>query len=85
MAAIPLWVRMPQTKHSLSYPWVLRELDQYRMWYGSTVTWDAGNGEMLHVINHATSVNGHELESTRVGRSLRNRGGSGVFAPYSGR
>lgn len=45
---------------SLSYPWVLRERDQYRMWYGSTVTWDAGNGEMLHVINHATSVNGHE-------------------------
>jgi hypothetical protein len=45
---------------SLSYPWVLRERDQYRMWYGSTVTWDADNDEMLHVINHATSVNGHE-------------------------
>jgi hypothetical protein len=28
------------------------------MWYGSTVTWDAGNGEMLHVINHATSSDG---------------------------
>ena len=24
------------------------------------MTWDAGNGEMLHVINHATSVSGHE-------------------------
>jgi hypothetical protein len=45
---------------SLSYPWVLQERDQYRMWYGSTVTWNAGNGEMLHVINHAKSVNGHE-------------------------
>ncbi|PLQ01536.1 hypothetical protein [Cupriavidus pauculus] len=45
---------------SLSYPWVLRQDDgSYRMWYGSTVTWDAGNGEMLHVINHASSDDGH--------------------------
>jgi hypothetical protein len=28
------------------------------MWYGTTKTWDAGNGEMLHVINTATSVDG---------------------------
>jgi len=31
----------------------------YDMWYGSTTTWDAGNDEMLHVINYATSVDGH--------------------------
>jgi hypothetical protein len=31
----------------------------YSMWYGSTKTWDAGNGEMLHVINCASSVDGH--------------------------
>lgn len=45
---------------SLSYPCVLRERGHYRMWYGSTVTWDAGNHEMLHVINYATSTNGCE-------------------------
>jgi len=46
---------------SLSYPWVMRgENGEYHMWYGSTVTWDAGNGEMLHVINHAISGNGHQ-------------------------
>jgi len=28
------------------------------MWYGSTLKWDAGNGEMLHVIQHATSDDG---------------------------
>jgi len=45
---------------SLSYPWVLRgESGIYHMWYGSTITWDAGNGEMLHVINYASSVDGH--------------------------
>jgi hypothetical protein len=32
------------------------------MWYGSTLTWDAGNGEMVHVINHATSRNGHDWQ-----------------------
>lgn len=45
---------------SLSYPWVLQSSeDDYHMWYGSTKTWDAGNGEMLHVINYAASQDGH--------------------------
>ncbi|MDH4872496.1 hypothetical protein [Pseudomonas sp. BN515] len=44
---------------SLSYPWVIQERDDlYRMWYGSTITWDTGNGEMLHVINSARSTDG---------------------------
>lgn len=44
---------------SLSYPWVLGEPGDFKMWYGSTLTWEAGNGEMLHVINHASSADGH--------------------------
>jgi len=44
---------------SLSYPWVIHTPDEYRMWYGSTMTWDAGNGEMIHVIQHASSQDGH--------------------------
>lgn len=44
---------------SLSYPWVLQnENNSYQMWYGSTVTWNAGNEEMLHVIKHARSNDG---------------------------
>jgi hypothetical protein len=44
---------------SLSYPWVLKDASGgYRMWYGSTRTWDAGNGDMLHVINRASSLDG---------------------------
>lgn len=44
---------------SLSYPWVLpREEGGFNMWYGSTLAWDAGNGEMLHVIRHAYSTDG---------------------------
>jgi len=45
---------------SLSYPWVIsNSVDGYHMWYGSTKTWDAGNGEMLHVINYASSTDGY--------------------------
>lgn len=45
---------------SLSYPWVEPSPGGgFDMWYGSTVSWDAGNGEMLHVLNHATSGDGH--------------------------
>lgn len=48
---------------SLSYPWVLKnDTNEYTMWYGSTITWDAGNGEMLHVINHASSSDGHNWQ-----------------------
>lgn len=48
---------------SLSYPWVMQdENGLYRMWYGSTVTWNAGNGEMLHVIKYATSTDGHHWD-----------------------
>lgn len=44
---------------SLSYPWVqVRPSGGFDMWYGSTLTWDAGNGEMLHVIQHASSNDG---------------------------
>ena len=51
---------------SLSYPWVMHnnETGGYHMWYGSTKTWNAGNDEMLHVINYATSVDGHTWKRT---------------------
>jgi hypothetical protein len=46
---------------SLSYPWVSeRPIGGYDMWFGSTLDWDAGNGEMLHVLQHASSKDGHQ-------------------------
>jgi|SRR5450830_82688 len=48
---------------SLSYPWVVKNArGDYDMWYGSTIAWDAGNGEMLHVINCATSADGYNWD-----------------------
>ncbi len=48
---------------SLSYPWVMKNKSgNYNMCYGSTSTWDAGNDDMLHVINCATSNDGHSWQ-----------------------
>lgn len=45
---------------SLSYPWVCKSPSGgFDMWYGSTLAWDAGNNEMLHIIQHATSKDGN--------------------------
>lgn len=45
---------------SLSYPWVMgNPNDGYIMWYGTTYTWNTGNGEMLHVLATAISTDGH--------------------------
>lgn len=45
---------------SLSYPWVTKnERGDYSMWYGSTTLWNAGNNEMLHIINYASSSDGN--------------------------
>jgi hypothetical protein len=44
---------------SMSYPWVLLDRGVYKMWYGSTTTWDVGNGEMEHLIKYATSLDGN--------------------------
>lgn len=50
---------------SLSYPWVqARPSGGFDMWYGSTLKWDAGNGEMLHVIQHASSADGSHWNRT---------------------
>lgn len=45
-----------EDKISLSYPFILSDYNVYHLWYGSTETWDYGNGEMLHVIKYAVST-----------------------------
>lgn len=54
----------PEDPVSLSYPWVMKDpRGGYHMWYGSTETWDAGNGEMVHVIKHAHSNDGERWQT----------------------
>lgn len=47
---------------SISYPWVTQLQGKYLMWYGTTSSWDAGNHEMLHTLNFATSQDGSKWE-----------------------
>ena len=47
-------------KVSLSYPWVYKDQERYAMIYGSTISWKEDNGEMLHVLNFAESVDGNQ-------------------------
>lgn len=60
---LPLLGLSEEDPISLSYPWVCeRPGGGLDMWYGSTLTWDAGNGEMLHVLKRATSADGEAWE-----------------------
>jgi hypothetical protein len=60
---------------SLSYPCVVPAAGGgFDMWYGSTIAWDAGNGEMLHVIRHARSTDGRNW--VRDDRALPHRIGT---------
>tara|TARA_B100001769_G_C22039419_1_gene558615 strand:- start:238 stop:1146 length:909 start_codon:yes stop_codon:yes gene_type:complete len=41
---------------SLSYPFIINDDGLYKMWYGSTESWDSPNNEMIHVIKYAEST-----------------------------
>ena len=49
---------------SLSYPAIYQNGQSLSMWYGSTVSWDAGNGEMLHVLKEKKSIDNISFHST---------------------
>lgn len=60
---------------SLSYPWGLEQPGKnILMWYGTTHSWNAGNGEMLHVIHASSSSDGENW--TRHGQVLEHRIGT---------
>ncbi len=47
---------------SLSYPFIMKHENIFKMWYGSTISWESDNGEMIHVIKYATSSDGENWE-----------------------
>ena len=52
---------------SLSYPWILKfESGLFRMWYGSTITWTAQNGEMVHVLKSSSSYDGDHWQKEGI-------------------
>jgi hypothetical protein len=57
-SAAPIVDRASVDPFSLSYPWVLRDGDRWRMWYGSNLAWGKDPSSMAHVIKHADSRDG---------------------------
>ncbi|MFA6208466.1 MAG: hypothetical protein WCT03_10300 [Candidatus Obscuribacterales bacterium] len=53
---------------NLSYPWVLKEGDVWRMWYGSHTKWGPAGQEFEHVIKYAESKDG--INWKRSGREV---------------
>ena len=58
VAAAPVLDRDHHDPFSISYPWVLREGDTWRMWYGSNTNWGAQQQDMAHLIKYAESKEG---------------------------
>jgi len=57
----PIMDRSDVDPFTLSYPWVLRDLGLFRMWYGSHRCWGTGaleSHDMHHVIKYAESHDG---------------------------
>lgn len=55
----PIVDRSEVDPYSISYPWVLHEAGEWRMWYGSILQWGANpQSEFVVMIKHATSDDG---------------------------
>lgn len=57
-SVIPVIGRTTVTPLTLGYPWVLRQGERWRMWFGSHLCWGAQGLDMVHVIQQATSPDG---------------------------
>lgn len=44
--------------YTISYPWVMRDGNTFKMWYGSNITWGAERTDMRHLIKYAESPDG---------------------------
>jgi hypothetical protein len=54
----PLLDRCGEDPYCLSYPFVLKDGNNYRMWYGSNLSWGKDQKDMAHVIKYAESSDG---------------------------
>lgn len=61
----PIIDRSPIDPFTVSYPWVIRNGPNWKMWYGSNLDWGAKQSDMNHVIKYAESSDG--IHWTRQG------------------
>lgn len=57
-SAAPVLDRHAVDPYSISYPWVLKEPERWRMWYGSNLRWGSEQRDMDHLLKYAESQDG---------------------------
>lgn len=58
----PVMDRSAVDPFSISYPWILRDGDRWRMWYGSNLNWGANQTDMAHALKYAESPDGQQWD-----------------------
>lgn len=74
----PVLDRSTADPYCLGYPWVIRDANCYRMWYGSHLEWGAEGLAMRHAIKGARSTDGVAWQ--RDGLPVLSPEGDGEFA-----
>jgi hypothetical protein len=74
----PVMDRNHADPYSISYPFVMKEADRWRMWYGSNLRWGDRQEDMDHVIKYAESSDGIHWHPT--GRIAVDLSGPGEYA-----
>ena len=69
----PIIGRSEADPFTVGYPWVLRDGDHWRMWYGSHLAWGLQELEMSHVVKTARSQDGFHWQPD-----------SGIAVPLAG-
>jgi hypothetical protein len=78
----PVMDRSAEDPFNLTYPWVIREDNLWRMWYGSNRSWGAGVADADHVIKYAESDDGvHWRRSGLTAIDLKPAGEFAVCRP----
>jgi len=62
----PMMDRDHTDPYSVSYPFVLKEGNKYRMWYGTNRAWGNKQEEMDHVLKYAESKDGIHWERSGI-------------------
>lgn len=79
----PMMDRDHTDPYSVSYPFVLKDGDIYRMWYGTNRAWGAKQEEMDHVLKYAESKDGiHWKRSGIVALDHKYPGEYAVSRPF---
>jgi len=74
----PIMDRSDADPYTLSYPWVIHDNGEWRMWYGSNLTWGKAQADMYHMIKMATSLDGYQWQ--RDGKVVIEPDSSNEFA-----